>query len=191
MCSLRGNQGEAWADNWVTTSQPRKGVVTGCQFGALGACPLVPGGCPHPNGWWGHPNHRRLPREVPGIRDPTTARDIRCLHGAVGLGPEWRRAGLQSAQGQKHAANCNGGRGEDCRGSGGAARLRLRMAILEQNALAKRSPCETRVVTTAGLLVLSSQFSHRLVTASLVLQVCKTRRCGAVGRKTASVSSHV
>jgi hypothetical protein len=34
-----------------TTSQPRKGDVTGCQFGALGACPLVPGGCPHPNGW--------------------------------------------------------------------------------------------------------------------------------------------
>ena len=104
-------------------------------------------------------------------------------HGAVGLWAEWRRAGLQSAQGRKHAANCNGGRGEDCRGSGGAARLRLRMAILEQNALAKRSPCETRVVTTAGLLVLSSQFRHRLVTASLVLQVCKARRCGAVGRK--------
>ena len=57
------------------------------------------------------------------------------------------------------------------------------MAILEQNALARRSPCETRVVTTAGLLVLSSQFRHRLVTASLVLQVCKARRCGAVERK--------
>ena len=63
-----------------TTSQPRKGDVTGCQFGALGACPVVPGGCPHPTGWWGHPNHRQLPREVPGTRDPTTARDIRRLH---------------------------------------------------------------------------------------------------------------
>jgi hypothetical protein len=144
---------------------------------------VVPAGCTHPTGWWGHPNHRQLPREVLGTRDPTTARHIRCLHGAVGLGPSWRRAGLQSAQGRKHAANCNGGRGEDCRGSGGPARLRLRMAILEQNALARKSPCETRVVTTAGLLVLSSQFSHRLVTASLVLQVCKARRCGAVGRK--------
>jgi hypothetical protein len=64
-------------------------------------------------------------REVLGTRDPTTARDIRCLHGAVGLGPGWRRAGLQSAQGRKPAANCNGGRGEGCRGSGGPARLRL------------------------------------------------------------------
>jgi hypothetical protein len=63
-----------------TTSQPRKGVVTGCQFGALGACPLVPGGCPHPTGWWGHPHHRQLPQEVPGTRDPTTARYIRRLH---------------------------------------------------------------------------------------------------------------
>jgi hypothetical protein len=42
---------------------------------------VVAGGCPHPTGWWGHPNHRRLPREVPGIRDPTTARDIQCLRG--------------------------------------------------------------------------------------------------------------
>ena len=33
-----------------TTSQPRKSDVTGCQFGALGACPVVPGGCPHPTG---------------------------------------------------------------------------------------------------------------------------------------------
>ena len=124
-------------------SQPRKGDVTGCQFGALGACPAVPGGCPHPTGWWGHPNHRQLPREVLGTRDPTTARHIRCLHGAVGLGPSWRRAGLQSAQGRKHAANCNGGRGEGCRVGGGPARLRLRMAILEQNAWARRSPWET------------------------------------------------
>jgi hypothetical protein len=53
------------------------------QFGALGACPVVPGGCPHPTGWRGHPNHRQLPREVPGTRDPTTARHIRCLRGAV------------------------------------------------------------------------------------------------------------
>ena len=111
-----------------TTSQPRKGVVTGCQFGALGACPLVPGGCPHPTGWWGHPNHRQLPQEVPGTRDPTTARYIRCLHGAVGLGPEWRRAGLQSAQGRKHAANCNGGRGPDCRGCRACEAARLTMA---------------------------------------------------------------
>jgi hypothetical protein len=64
-----------------TTSQPRKGDVTGCQFGALGACPVVPGGWPHPTGWWGHPNHRKLPREVPGTRGPTTARHIRCLRG--------------------------------------------------------------------------------------------------------------
>jgi hypothetical protein len=134
----------------ATTSQPRKGDVTGCQFGALGACPVVPGGFTHPTGWWGRPNHRQLSREVLGTRDPTTARDIRCLHGAVGLGPGWRRAGLESAQGRKHAANCNGGRGEGCRVSGGPARLRLRMAILEQNALARKSPCETRVVTTAG-----------------------------------------
>jgi hypothetical protein len=39
------------------------------------------------------------------------------------------------------------------------------------------------VVTTAGILVFSSQLGHRLVTASLVLQVCKARRCGAVERK--------
>jgi hypothetical protein len=64
-----------------TTSQPRKGDVTGCQFGALGACPVVPGGCPHPTGWWGHPNHCPLPREALGTRDPTTARHIRCLRG--------------------------------------------------------------------------------------------------------------
>jgi hypothetical protein len=64
-----------------TTSQPRKGDVTGCQFGALGACPVVPGGCPHPTGWWGHPNHCQLPREALGTRDPTTARHIRCLRG--------------------------------------------------------------------------------------------------------------
>jgi hypothetical protein len=81
-------------------------------------------------GWWGRPNHRQLSREVLGTRDPTTARDIRCLHGAVGLGPGWRRAGLESAQGRKHAANCNGGCGEGCRVSGGPERLRLRMAIL-------------------------------------------------------------
>jgi hypothetical protein len=31
------------------------------------------------------------------------------------------------------------------------------------------------VVTTAGLLVLSSQFSHRMATASLVLQVSKAK----------------
>ena len=166
-----------------TTSQPRKGDVTGCQFGALGACPVVPAGCTHPTGWWGHPNHRQLPREVLGTRDPTTARHIRCLHGAVRLGPSWRRAGLQSAQGKKHAANCNGGRGEDCRGRGAPARLRLRMAILEQNALARRSLCETRVVTTAGLLVLARKFSQRLVAANVVLRVYKPRRCGAVGRK--------
>jgi hypothetical protein len=62
-----------------TTSQPRKGDVTGCQFGALEACPVVPGGWPHPTGWWGHPNpnHRKLPRvkcpenEVP--RQPVTS----------------------------------------------------------------------------------------------------------------------
>jgi hypothetical protein len=66
---------------WDTTSQPRKGDVTGCQFGALGACPVVPGGRAHPTGWWGHPNHRQLPREVPGTRGPTTARHIRCLRG--------------------------------------------------------------------------------------------------------------
>jgi hypothetical protein len=66
-----------------TTSQPRKGDVTGCQFGALGACPVVLGGCPHPTGWWRHPNHRQLHQEVLGTRDPTTARDvnIRCLRG--------------------------------------------------------------------------------------------------------------
>jgi hypothetical protein len=69
-----------WAARYVTTSQPRKGDVTGCQFGALGACPVVPGGWPHPTGW-GHPNHRRLPRKVPGTRGPTTARHIRCLRG--------------------------------------------------------------------------------------------------------------
>jgi hypothetical protein len=51
------------------------------RFGALGACPVVPGGWSHPTGWWGHPNHRRLPREVPGTRGPTTARHIRCLRG--------------------------------------------------------------------------------------------------------------
>jgi hypothetical protein len=66
---------------WNTTSQPRKGDVTGCQFGALGACPVVPGGCPRPTGWWGHPNHCQLPREALGTRDPTTARHIRCLRG--------------------------------------------------------------------------------------------------------------
>ena len=73
-----------------TTSQPRKGDVTGCQFGALVACPVVPGGCPHPTGWWGHPNHCQLPREALGTRDPTTARYIRCLRGmrkARGRGP--------------------------------------------------------------------------------------------------------
>ena len=64
-----------------TTSQPRKGDVTGCQFGALGALSAVPGGCPHPTGWWGHRNHRQLPREALGTRDPTAARDIRCLRG--------------------------------------------------------------------------------------------------------------
>ena len=56
----------------------------GCQFSALGACPVmpvVPGGCPHPTGWWGHPNHRQLHQEVLGTRDPTTARDIWCLRG--------------------------------------------------------------------------------------------------------------
>jgi hypothetical protein len=48
----------------------------------------VPGGCPHPTGWWGHPNHRQLPREVPGTRDPTTPRDLssalgrRCCYNA-------------------------------------------------------------------------------------------------------------
>jgi hypothetical protein len=65
----------------LTTSQPRKGDVTGCQFGVLEAFPVVSGGCPHPTGWWGHPDHRKLPREVPGTRDPTTARYIRCLRG--------------------------------------------------------------------------------------------------------------
>jgi hypothetical protein len=64
-----------------TTSQPRKGDVTGCQFGALGACPVVSGGCPHPTRWWGHPNHRQLHQKVLGTRDPTTARHIRCLRG--------------------------------------------------------------------------------------------------------------
>jgi hypothetical protein len=59
----------------------RKGDVTGCQFGGLGACPVVSGGCTHPTGWWGRPNHRQLSRDVLGTRDPTTARDIRCLHG--------------------------------------------------------------------------------------------------------------
>ena len=70
-----------WEAAQYTTSQPRKGDVTGCQFGTLGACSVVPGGWPHPTGWWGHPNHRQLSREVPGTRDPTTARDIRCLRG--------------------------------------------------------------------------------------------------------------
>jgi hypothetical protein len=50
---------------------------------------------------------RQLSREVPGTRDPTTARDIRCLHGAVGLGSGWRRAGLQSPQRPNRATNCN------------------------------------------------------------------------------------
>jgi hypothetical protein len=71
-----------------TASQRRKGDVTGCQFGALGACPVVPGGCPHPTGWWRHPNHRRLPREVPRTRDLTTARDI------------WSLCGMREARGR-------------------------------------------------------------------------------------------
>jgi hypothetical protein len=62
--------------------------ITGYQFGTLGACPVVLGGCPHSTGWWGHPNHGQLRQEVLGTQDPTTARDIRCLHwrgrGAVG-----------------------------------------------------------------------------------------------------------
>jgi len=49
----------------------------------LGACPVVPGGCPHPTagGWWIHPNHRQLHKEVLGTPDPTRARYIRCLRG--------------------------------------------------------------------------------------------------------------
>jgi hypothetical protein len=30
----------------------RKGGVTGCQFGALGAYPVAPVGCFQPTGWW-------------------------------------------------------------------------------------------------------------------------------------------
>jgi hypothetical protein len=80
---------------------------------------VVSGGCPHSTGWWGHPDHRQLPREVPGTRDPTTARYIRCLCGAVGLGPGWRWTGRQSPQRPNRAMNCNGGRGWDCRGGQG------------------------------------------------------------------------
>ena len=99
----------------------------GCQFGALGACPVVLGGCPNPTGCWGHPNHRQLPWEVPETRDPTTARDIRRLHAvrearsrshsrhhcapAPRLTPHWarlvRRAVLRAAQ----RASCLASRG--------------------------------------------------------------------------------
>jgi hypothetical protein len=34
-----------------TPSQPRKCDVTGCRFGVLGACPVVPGRSHHPSGW--------------------------------------------------------------------------------------------------------------------------------------------
>jgi hypothetical protein len=144
---------------------------------------LVPGGCPHPTGWWGHPNHRQLPQEVPGTRDPTTARYIRCLRGAVGLGPGWRRAGPQSAQGRKHAANCNGGRGEDCRGSGGPARLRLRMAILEQTLWPRRSPCETRVVTTSGFETKRPLFLPRSATTNIAAVLVSAAGGGVSAQK--------
>jgi hypothetical protein len=64
-----------------TTSQPRKGDVTGCHSASWRLSPVVSGGYHHPTGWWGHPEHRQLPREVPGTRDPTTARYIRCIRG--------------------------------------------------------------------------------------------------------------
>jgi hypothetical protein len=90
----------------------------------LGACPVVPGGCTHPTGWWGLPNHRQLSREVIGTRDPTTARDIRCLHGAVGLGPGWRRASLQSCRarrGKNTLRTAMGAAGQTAGGGAGPA----------------------------------------------------------------------
>jgi hypothetical protein len=117
-----------------------------------GACLAVTGGCFYPTGRLGDPNHLHSVTSA-GVQETAS---LICdhggggCHGAVGLWAEWRRAGLQSAQGRKHVGNCNWGRRGDCRVSGGPARLRLRMAILEQNALARRSPCGTAVVTTAG-----------------------------------------
>jgi hypothetical protein len=100
-----------------------------------------------------------------------------------GPGARLAPGGPAERAGAKTRRELQWGRGEDCRGRGAPARLRLRMAILEQNALARRSPRETRVVTTAGLLVLARKFSQRLVAANVVLRVYKPRRCGAVGRK--------
>jgi hypothetical protein len=54
----------------------------------------------------------------------------------VGLWAAWHRAGLQNTQVLKQPANCNGGRGPDCRGGRACEAARLRMAILDKLVLA-------------------------------------------------------
>jgi hypothetical protein len=86
----------------------------------------------------------------------------------VGVWAEWRRARLQNTQVLKHPTNYNWGRGPGHRGGRACEAAKIGSGYFRVKALARRSPCGTAVVTTAGLLVLSSQFSHRLVTVSLI-----------------------
>jgi hypothetical protein len=64
----------------VSTKNRRCHGLSVRRLGSLpgGTWRLPPSHC----GWWGHPNHRQLHQGVPGTRDPTTARSIRCLHAA-------------------------------------------------------------------------------------------------------------
>jgi hypothetical protein len=77
-------------------SKTGTGGWAGCQFDALGARAVVPGGWSHPTGWWGQSIHPQSHRELPGTRaDHMAAGQQHIRRGAVnkkatGGTPSWR-----------------------------------------------------------------------------------------------------